>query len=391
MNGKSENRRATIGRLPRKLHLYLGLVAGGVFVVIGLSGSLLAFRVEIDEWLNKDLFAPTRYASDGERASIDRIIEASRGAAPEGATPFFIHFPKGAGGYFDVIYGTDGADEKARIYQIVLDPRDASVIGARLLIDPRNRSREPFTIFLIHLHSALLQGETGATFVGFVGLSLFVSLATGVYLWRPRNGKWRQAFAIKRGASVERLTLDLHKTTGVYLGGALAVILFSGIYLTFGPQVRAIVGFFSPVGAHHMAEAMKSGPSEGRPPIGAETAVAAVDRLFPDGRSMSLALPEGPDGVYVIGKRAEDEVNRSEPRRVATVDRYSGEIMRFEDPHAFTAGEKFLEWQYPLHNGEAFGDLGRAFVALIGLVPALLYATGVSRWLQKRRARRPAP
>jgi uncharacterized iron-regulated membrane protein len=376
-------------RLWLAAHLYLGLVAGAVFVVIGLSGSLLAFRVEIDEWLNKDLFAPTRYAPDGERASIERIIEASRAAAPEGSAPFWVHFPKGAGGYFDVVYGAHGAGAHEDIYQIVVDPGDAHVIGQRLIIRHDNHFAEPFTLFLMHLHYTLLQGQAGATFVGFVGLFLFVSLATGVYLWLPRNGKWRQAFAIKRGANAERLTLDLHKTTGVYALGVLLVVIFSGVYLIFGSQVQALIGVFSPVGAHHLADGLKSSPSLGRSPIDPEAAVTAVDRLFPDGRLMSMALPLGEDGVYVVGKRSDDEVSRSEPKRLAAVDQYSGEILQIQNPHAYSAGERFLEWQFPLHTGEAFGEPGRAFIALVGLVPALLYASGVLRWLQKRRMRRP--
>jgi uncharacterized iron-regulated membrane protein len=371
-------------------HRYIGLFAGAVFVVIGLSGSLLAFRVEIDEWLNKDLFAATRYAG-AARVSVDAIIEASRAAAPEGATPYWVHFPKGAGGYFDVIYRTHGEGENHDIHQIVVDPGDAHVIGQRLIVHHDDHFAEPFTIFLIHLHYTLLQGEAGATFVGFVGLFLFVSLATGLYLWLPRNGRWLQAFWIKRGASAERLTLDLHKTTGVYALGVLLVIVFSGVYLIFGSQVQALVGLFSPVSGHHIAEEMTSSPSLGRSPVGAEAAVAAVDRLFPDGRLMSLALPRGEQGVYVVGKRAADEVNKSEPRRLAAVDQYSGEILQIQNPRDYSAGEKFLEWQFPLHTGEAFGDPGRAFIAAMGFVPSLLYVTGLLRWLQKRRARRAEP
>ncbi|WP_018265650.1 PepSY-associated TM helix domain-containing protein [Methylosinus sp. LW4] len=367
-------------------HRYIGFVAGAVFVVIGLSGSLLAFRVEIDEFLNKDLFVPTHYTLGGERASVDRIIETSRSAAPEDAAPVWMHFPKSDGGYFDVIYSTRESEGRAKAYQIVVDPVTAAVKGARLIVDDGNHFAEPLAVLLIHLHSALLLGENGATLVGFVGLFLLLSLTTGVYLWWPRNGRWRQAFQIKRGASAERLTLDLHKTTGVYVVAIFAVMIFSGLYLTFGAQVTALVDLFSPVHTHRLQK-QTSASADGRPSIGAEAAVAAVDRLFPDGRLMSLSLPEAPESVFVVGKRADDEVNVSEPRRQAAVDRYSGQILAIEDPHRFTAGEKFLEWQFPLHSGEAFGDLGRAAVALLGVAPALLYITGLARWLQKRRAR----
>ena len=73
---------------------------------------------------------------------------------------------------------------------------------------------------------------------------------------------------------------------------------------------------------------------------------------------------------------------------VGLVDQYSGKILYIQDPHRFTAGEKFLEWQYPLHCGEAFGNTGRALIMVLGLVPLTLYVTGFLRWRQKQRARK---
>jgi uncharacterized iron-regulated membrane protein len=74
------------------------------------------------------------------------------------------------------------------------------------------------------------------------------------------------------------------------------------------------------------------------------------------------------------------------PHRQIWVDPYDGTILAVNDPHQYTAGQKFLEWQYPLHSGEAFGLPGRIFVLILGFVPLLLYVTGLIRWLQKRRA-----
>jgi len=62
-----------------------------------------------------------------------------------------------------------------------------------------------------------------------------------------------------------------------------------------------------------------------------------------------------------------------------------------QDRADFSAGERFLEWQYPLHCGEAFGNVGRALVMILGIVPLILYVTGFLRWRQKRRLRRQSP
>ncbi|MBY6243214.1 PepSY domain-containing protein [Methylosinus sp. Sm6] len=384
------------GRLRRlwlDAHLYVGLVAGAVFVVIGLTGSILAFRVEIDAWLNKDLLVLAATPGAGaQKASLDDIIAHARAAAPAGAVPSYVHFSKRPDQPADVILRVggeahEGHDHEA-IDQYLMNPYDASFIGRRAIVDATSHFAEPFVILVMHLHYTLLQGEIGETIVGFVGLFLFGSLASGVYLWWPRNGKWRQAFSIKRGASAERLVLDLHKTTAIYVLPILVVILFSGVYLIFGDKISAMVALASPVDAHMLPEALKSEPANGRAPIGAAAAATIMDRAFPDGLLMDMRLPVGPEDVYVVGKRADDEVNKSEPRRRAAIDQYSGRILWVQDPHDYTAGERFLEWQFPLHTGEAFGNPGRALICAMGFVPALLYATGLIRWLQKRRARR---
>jgi uncharacterized iron-regulated membrane protein len=92
-----------------------------------------------------------------------------------------------------------------------------------------------------------------------------------------------------------------------------------------------------------------------------------------------------------VGKQSDEEPNRTKTYRNVGVDQYTGRVLHVQDRNRFTAGETFLEWLYPLHTGEAFGEASRALFLLIGLTPLMLYATGLLRWLQKRRARkRPA-
>ncbi|KAF7964117.1 hypothetical protein AWV80_41860 [Cupriavidus sp. UYMU48A] len=40
-----------------KLHLYIGLVFGLLFVLMGLTGTAIAWRDDLDAWLNPDLLA----------------------------------------------------------------------------------------------------------------------------------------------------------------------------------------------------------------------------------------------------------------------------------------------------------------------------------------------
>jgi uncharacterized iron-regulated membrane protein len=133
---------------------------------------------------------------------------------------------------------------------------------------------------------------------------------------------------------------------------------------------------------------LKSTPIPGQAPLGLDAAATIADKVFPDGRLHWILLPGGPEGVYVVGKQADVEPNRASTNRNVTIDQYSGQVLHVQDRKSFTAGETFLEWQYPLHCGEAFGNVGRALIMVTGFVPLILYVTGFLRWRQKRRARR---
>ena len=102
-----------------------------------------------------------------------------------------------------------------------------------------------------------------------------------------------------------------------------------------------------------------------------------------------MLLPSSPTGVYVVGKQSESEPNRTKTYRNVGVDQYTGQVLQVQDRAAFTAGERFLEWLFPLHSGEAFGAIGRPLTLLIGVVPLALFVTGFLRWRQKRRGRAP--
>ncbi|MGH8672057.1 MAG: PepSY domain-containing protein [Burkholderiales bacterium] len=65
------------------------------------------------------------------------------------------------------------------------------------------------------------------------------------------------------------------------------------------------------------------------------------------------------------------------------MDRYTGEVL---DPAESGPGEVFTHWQWPVHSGQAFGWPRRVLVFLTGLICPVTFATGMIRWLQKRRA-----
>jgi uncharacterized iron-regulated membrane protein len=379
------SRRLEFGRwLWVRVHRTIGLFLGALFVLVGLTGSILAFWQAIDEWLNAGIMR-VDVRPQAVYRPLDEIIAAAKAAAPPDSMGERLRMPRHSSAAAAVTFMVPSDELETDSYEVFVDPYTAKATGQRLLLHGDHLLSQPFIHILMDFHWTLLLGYDKAYVIGSSAICLAFSVIAGLYLWWPQNGNWRQALTIKWGATPERLIYDVHKTLGLYLAAVLMVTLFSGIYMIFKPQVRSMVAWFSPV--REERQNLKSKPIPGRPSLGLDAAAGIADTVFPDGKLHWILLPGGPEGVYVVGKQADDEPNRASTNRNVTIDQYSGQVLHVQDRKYFTAGETFLEWQYPLHCGEAFGNGGRAFIMAMGFVPLILYVTGFLRWRQKRRAR----
>ncbi len=367
-----------------KVHRTIGLFLGALFVFVGLTGSVLAFWQSIDEWLNASIMrveAPPQAAY----RPLDEILAAAKAAAPPDGMPERLRMPRNSSAAAVVTYMVPWDNLETAVFEIFVNPYTARVTGQRLLLRGDSLLSQPLIHIVMDLHWTLLLGAEKAYVVGIPALFLFVSIFVGLFLWWPRNGNWRHALLIKWGATRDRIAYDVHKTVGLYLSAVLMVSLFSGICMIFKPQVRSVVALFSVI--HQEPQNLKSTPISGQRPLGLDAAAAIADKVFPAGKLHWILIPEGSKGVFVVGKQADDEPNRASTNRNVIIDQYSGQVLHVQDRANFTAGERFLEWQYPLHCGEAFGNAGRAFMLAMGFVPLILYVTGFLRWRQKARVR----
>lgn len=363
-----------------KIHRYIGLVLGLELSLVGLTGSLLVFHKAIDAWLNPRLLTTKER---GARTSIDNIFAAARAAVPQAVGPdasISVHVPSRMDGTYLAWVKIPGETaEDVRWQQVSLDPYTGAVRGVR--------EQDTSLISLLYsLHYTLLLGEWGETAVGISGLLLLLSVFSGVYLWWPRRGKIGQALTINFRAGRTRLNFDLHRVSGLYVGLVLLVVSFSGISMIFPRYAQLMVRMFLPVSDAHRA--LKSMPQPGRSPIAPSRAIAAASSVFPDADLTSIDLPSmGPEGAYVVRLRQPGEVRKSGGASVVWVDQYRGDILHIRNPRTMSAGDRFLLWQFPLHNGEAFGLPGRIVILLSGLSLPLLYVTGLSIWWRKHQAR----
>ncbi|MDO9117075.1 MAG: PepSY-associated TM helix domain-containing protein [Nitrospira sp.] len=369
-----------------QVHLYLGLFIGALLVVFGLTGSILVFWQEIDEWLNPRLLTVTvppgaQAGAPGYRP-IEELLAAAVQAAPPGSRVIQIYGPGSTEGVF-AVYAEQPSKAWARIF---VDPYRARVTGVRAY-GAAEWVPSSFMDVVFALHYTLFMGETGVTLAGIAAVLLTLSLLTGILVWWPRAGQWRQAFVIRRPTNQTRLNFDLHKTVSLYTLVVLGAVLLSGVDMNVNGPYVWMVQLFSPA-TRGPAQAPTSAPGAGLAAIGAERAVAIAAGTYPDGVLSSVAMPDGETGVYVIGRRHVPGLSAFWSERQVTVDQYSGAILDVRDPMTRrSAGETFLDWQWPLHSGQAFGWTGRVLVFVSGVACPVIYATGFLMWWRKRKAR----
>lgn len=358
-----------------RLHVSIGMWLGLMFVFAGLTGSLLVFHRSIDAWLNP---AMLMLAEPTETRPLDDLLASLKDAVPDLPSPTYLDLPQSPTDPVHAWYRFRNPRQKPRKVEVLLHPGTGEVLG-------RREYGSSAISIIYELHREWLSGNKGETAVGLVGITLVLSIGTGVYLWWPKPGQLYTAFRRPRTTSRLQQHYYRHKTVGISSAAVLVLVSCSGIFIEFHEWLTPAISLLSPI-----AEGEPPVTSRGTPgamPISAQQAVNIARQRFPNAQVKFIMLANDPAAVYSVGTRKPMEVLKTGASSGVWIDQYSGELLAVRDWDEFTAGETFVAWMFPLHNGEAFELPGRVVVCMSGLVPLVLYVTAMRMWWLKRRAR----
>ena len=113
-----------------RIHRWLGIVVGAAFVLLGLTGSALVFRYEIEESLHPELLL-TRHAGPWRPPS--EAVAAAVASKPEGGVLRWVGLPRTPRGIYLVGFDVPATDGRpARLVEVIVDPHTSRVRGARV-------------------------------------------------------------------------------------------------------------------------------------------------------------------------------------------------------------------------------------------------------------------
>jgi uncharacterized iron-regulated membrane protein len=363
--------RRRVRALLATLHLWVGIALCLPLVLLGLTGAILVYDQPIARFLGE---APPRAAvSDAAPLPVETLLAAASGAAP-GLMPVGYMPGEAPGEVARVRLAQPGKPGPGGLVAFV-DPQTGAVLGTR---DPNAG-----VLRAVHLLHGNLgwRDRTGREAVGWLGGAMLLLGVSGIVLWWPRPGRWRQAFTVARAARGQRLHRELHGAVGIWSLVVFVIVSFSGTYLVFPATLGAAFGVTT------AALVPKVDAPAGATPLPLDAGIAAARRAAGAEIVRLVGPPLRRDQPLRV-QLARDGDDPHAPTISVFVDPFTAQVLELRDPTAQPAGRVFLAWQRALHAGRGLGPLWQAAVFLSGLLPPLFAVTGLSMWWLRRRARR---
>ena len=387
--------RSRLRRAAQQTHLWATLIVGVFLLVVTTTGVAALFQRDVLVATHPALFRMT----PGPPVGLDAARAAALAAYPGWQVTIAVtrhHAPY-------LIYAHPAGQDDL-LYNVYVDPGTGRVNGA--LITGRT-----VIGWLTEVHYTLLadkvkfnypagtpwwvQASVGPALSDLllktVGLALMLLVLSGAYLWWPRPGTWKRAFARPRSRQTFVRDLGWHRLVGAASLPFLFMWALTGLnfYAPFQPAIKAVwyALTFTPTAAE--APDVHSEVRPGHAVITARQAEAVARRLHPEATFVSYAAPDGPDGVvnvYVADRY--DATGQGEfPGDVnLQLDAYSGALLHDSSRDTPTWGARvYASWFYGLHSASFLPWPLRLIWAAFGLTPLFLAFTGMRMWWHRRR------
>ncbi len=416
-------KRMTFRQLLQEIHLWLALILFMPLVILGLTGSVLVYHDDFPAWFGSD---EARYSlTQGDPAPIQALIAAAAASAGDNMKPAVVTLPANPNEPATIRFAraTAGGQGQSQSQgqasqgqasqgqppqgqppqgqpsqgqgmgpggmmggtQVKIDPVSLAVLEVQ-----KGRGGQSGFMGIMHqLHGSLMIPGWGRDIVGWLGIVMLFLGVSGLVIWWPRQGQWRQQLTIKRGATTMRLNRDLHYTFGFYGLIVFVIVSFTGLYIVYPQPINALVGLVSPV-RDLRPNAATVTPHPGAAPLDLEGALSLAAATVPaDLKLQSLFLPQRPDQPYRLSYA---RAGQDGPMFNATlfIDPWTAQVIELRDPTNYSAGETFALYQRPLHYGLGWGAIWKFLVFLSGLLPLFFTVTGLTMWWLKRQRRKRA-
>lgn len=353
------------------LHRWTGVWTGAVITFLSVTGAIVVFNPEIDEWLNPELLVTSPDAGARD-VGIDTALRNARERSPDlsvdAITP-----PRSRTG----VYAIWMTDDDGGYYQATVDPYTGEVLG-------RRNYKASFQDVMRQLHVRFFAfGWQGRVVVGAFGLALLISAVTGFLIYGRFIRALPRWWSIRRDRRLQISLSDWHKLIGILTLAFNLLIAVTGAVLGLENLAR-----FAPA----VSQAIHPGPSdevladvpetlEGTVPV--SSAVARVRSVIDGFQPGFIILPKAGVGHYELFGDLPDRTEMDNASG-AVVHALTGEVLYRHSAREARTITKAYNWMDPLHFGYFGGVATKVLWVLLGLASGFLSISGFVIWCLKK-------
>ncbi|MEB3767483.1 sulfite reductase flavoprotein subunit alpha [Acinetobacter sp. MD2] len=388
-----------------QLHWFLGITAGLILSIMGISGALFSYDQQILQWINSDSY----------------VVQAQ--TQPK-MTPTELYQ------YYQQHY----PETKVNSITVAADPTASSTVniekagerrGFNQMVNPYNAALLPdikgrgFFQFIQQLHRNLTAGEVGKQITAACTLMLLFFIFSGLYLRWPKKHTIKQWFAVKPKLKGRNFIWDLHAVIGTWVILFYLVFALTGLYWSYDwwrdgmfkvmgverPQMQGTPprpegnSKNSPRGesgnpkqvSQHGSKDDKEQQEPKLSNIQIEQALTQSWLSFNQNyktaySAVTLNIPKDAQKVEISFI---DPVPQHERARNSTI--YNLQEQKFEKTKLYEdkkLNEKIMSSMLPVHRGSFFGPIWHFMAMLASLAMPLFFVTGWMLYLKRRKQKK---
>ena len=396
-----------------QIHWFLGITAGLVLSIMGVTGAIYSYEQQILKWINTDSY--TVQAQSGPKLSPAELYQHFKQQNPEMQINS-VSLDASPTGSSTVNIAKEGA---RRGYNMMVNPYTAEVL-------PEIKGREFFQ-FIQQLHRYLTMGPVGKQITGACALMLIFFVLSGLYLRWPKRHSVKQWLAVKPQLKGRNFIWDLHAVVGTWVVIFYLILACTGLYWSYDwwrngmfkvlgverPQPEMQQGQGGRGGAEQGRNAGESrgegagerGPrSEGQRENRGEGRERGVDdtllltalnkswagfqNKFNDKYStVTFNIPKKADGELKLSF-TDVEVQHERARNNATYNYQDAAFTLVEMYEDKKLNEKIMSSMLPVHRGSFFGPIYQFFAMVASLLMPLFFVTGWMLYLKRRKQKK---
>jgi len=338
-------------------HHWCGLVVGLFLLIMSISGAILAFTDEIEGAYEARWSA---VQNPSGHYSIDASFPAVKQLYPDWEVRLYGTPAKNEALIYDLRKG-------GQILKVFAHPLTGQVLHVEKNVHQQLHRQ------LLTLHYTLYAGTAGKLTVFIVGILFFITLLTGLYIYRKAILKVVTFKVLLNRKTTRSFYSSLHRIIGVWSLLFNLLIVVTGLFISGNITLTALKGS----AAKKPAEALSIGSID--------TIKANIVNQYPDFTVHLVRVAAGSNTVQLSGSFTSDPFYYGKYYSRFYIDGTSGVLQRAEWLRDQAPMKKWQSISGPLHFGNFGGLPVKIIYCVLGLMPGLLSITGFYVWQKRRR------